>query len=144
MTQRSLVLTGLFAMGLSSCAGSEPTRAGDPGHWALTKYLVRVYRVPRETTVQAAKKFVLDNGYSINREEQLTKESMIHGLKASKLDFGPSTRPQKPQSIIIRTDDRGDGITRVRMKVGPLYLESETRAMFDEYQKLLPASAQPR
>lgn len=136
MKQRQVILAGLIALGFSGC-GPGLTRAGDPGHWAMTKYLVRVYRVPQAEAFKAAKEYVLANGYEIEKESQDVRDALIHGLKAPKTSLG------KRQSIIIRTRHRGNE-TQVEMKVGPNYSELETRPMFDEYQKLLPASAQPK
>ncbi len=138
MQQRLFFLVALVALGLSGCAGGAPTRAGDPGHWAITKYLVRVYKVGQETAFEASKKYVLDNGYKIETEEKVAAKTKIHGLKASTDGLG------KPRSIIIQTRKRGEELVQVEMKIGPAYSQSETSSMLDEYQKLLPEAAQPR
>ena len=122
-------------LGIVSCS-AEPTPKGELGRWAVTRYLVRVYKTDLKTAHEAGRAYFTQKGYSIEEDSLDAKKSLLHGF------LRPAGGPQK--SLILRTKYLAPDMTHVEMKAGPAYTKEETGGIMDEYQKLLPESAQPK
>jgi hypothetical protein len=122
-------------LGLAGCA-PQATKRGEPGRWAVTKYLVRIYQTDLKTAHEAGKRYFEQKGYAIDQNSLEERKSILHGF------LRPAEGTQK--SLILRTKYLSPEFTHVEIKAGPSYNRDETIAMMDEYQKLLPEPAQPK
>jgi hypothetical protein len=89
-----------------------------------------------KTAHEAGKRYFEQKGYAIEQNTLDEKRSLLHGF------FKKDGAGQK--SLIFRTRYLAPDLTHVEMKAGPNYSREETIGMMEEYQKLLPPSAQPQ
>ena len=127
------LLSLLALLALSSCGSMAPTRAGEAGHWAVTRYLVRNYVTDMQSAFDAGKRYFAQAGYEVTDSKSQGKSWLLHGFTEG-----------RKNSLILRLRDKGKGMVRAEMKAGPEYSMEGTRGMMDAYQKLLPESAQPK
>jgi hypothetical protein len=98
-----------------------------------------VYKTDLKTAHEAGRSYAKDKGYTRIDVDVLDKEkSKLHVLKQA------APEHVHPESLIIQARFVEPNLTSVEMKVGPNYSQTETCQMMDEYQKLLPESAQPQ
>lgn len=140
-----IAVAALALLGSGCSAPFVATPDGDIGHWAVTKYLVRVYEADEQTAVNAAHQYFDDHGFGLDEKTDDRGSETVHVLHGFTLGGRLAYHLGHGTSLIFRIRRRDDspGLIAVEAKHGPHYTLNETAAILDGYEQVLHTFMEP-
>jgi hypothetical protein len=146
VTRVALIAVAALVLLASGCSAPVvATEDGDIGHWAITKYLVRVYETDEQTAVDAGHQYFDDHGFGLDEKTEPKNGETVHVLHGFTLGGRLAYHLGQGTSLILRIRRRDDspGLIVVEAKHGPHYTLLETAAILDGYEQVLQTLMEP-